>query len=170
LLKENIESALNKQINWELYSAYMYLSMSAYFNSIGMAGFASWMRVQAQEEQLHAMKLFDHIVARGGRVHLMEIAQPPLEWSSPTNVFEETYKHEQKVTALINDLVSLAKSEEDYATKNMLQWFVDEQVEEEESASEVFEKIKLVGTDGSGIYILDKEMGLRSFTPPKKAE
>ncbi|MBN1786068.1 MAG: ferritin [Candidatus Methanofastidiosa archaeon] len=166
MIKENIEEALNKQVNWEFYSAYLYLSMSAYFESVGLPGFASWMRVQAQEEQVHAMKFYDYIVARGGRVNLIAIEEPPSSWPSPEDVFEETYKHEQKVTGLINALVTLAIKEEDYATRNMLQWFIDEQVEEEESAYKALEKLKLVGNEGSGLYMLDKEFALRVFNPP----
>jgi len=170
MLKESVEKALNEQINWEMYSSYLYLSMSSYLESVGLPGFASWMRIQAQEELVHAMKFYDYIVARGGRVRLTEIKSPATEWPSPLEVFEETYKHEQKVTSLINGLVSLAIKEEDHATRNMLQWYVDEQVEEEESASSSLDKLKLVGTEGSGLYMLDKEFGQRVFTPPATKE
>lgn len=170
MISEKMEQALNKQVNWELYSAYLYLSMSSYFSKAGLNGFANWMRVQAQEEQMHAMKIYDYVLARGGTAHLMGIAEPPSAWSSPETVFEETYAHEQKVTSLINGLVSLAIEEQDHATRNMLQWFVDEQVEEEDNASTLLGKVRLVGTDGSGLYMLDKELGARVFTSPSTAE
>ncbi|MBN1324430.1 MAG: ferritin [Methanotrichaceae archaeon] len=160
--------ALNRQVNAELYSSYLYLSMSAYFESIGLKGFANWMRVQAQEEMMHAIKFYDYIVSRGGKVRLMQIDAPPTEWVSPLKVFEEVYAHEQKVTGLIHSLVDLAISRKDHATNNMLQWFVTEQVEEEASAEEIRQKVSLVsGERGIGVlYMLDKELGLRVFTPP----
>ena len=131
MLKEKIQAALGKQLNAELFSSYLYLSMSAYFQSISLPGFANWMRVQAQEELVHAMKFYDFINDRNGRVMLQKVDGPPTEWSSPLDVFESTYQHEQKVTGLINDLVNLAVAERDHATEIFLQWFVAEQVEEE---------------------------------------
>jgi ferritin len=166
MLKEKVQSALTEQLNWELYSSYLYLSMSAYFLSLNLAGFANWMRVQAQEELVHAMKFYDFINERGGRVMLQGVEAPPTEWSSPLDVFENAYKHEQKVTERINDLVSLALGEGDHATNIFLQWFVTEQVEEEASADEVVQKLKLVGDAGDGLFLLDREMGQRVFTPP----
>ena len=159
---------LNKQVNAELYSAYLYLSMAAYFESINLKGFANWMRVQAQEELTHAMRFFDYINERGGVVKLAAIEQPPTEWKSPLDVFEATYKHEVKVTGMINSLVNLAMKEKDHATYNMLQWFVAEQVEEEASADEIRQQLKLIGKDGRGILMLDRELGQRVFTPPVK--
>ncbi|NIS61960.1 MAG: ferritin [Proteobacteria bacterium] len=166
MLGEKIQSALNKQLNAEVYSSYLYLSMSAYFNSLNLPGFANWMRVQAQEELVHAMKFYDFINERGGRVILQQVEAPPTEWSSPLDVFENAYKHEQKVTGLINDLVNLAVGERDHATNIFLQWFVTEQVEEEASADEVVQKLKRVGDDSAGLFMLDGEMGQRVFTPP----
>jgi ferritin len=166
MIKKKMQEALNYQLNRELYSAYLYLSMSAYFQSINMKGFAHWMRVQTQEELAHAMKFYDYLGQGGGRVILSSIEDPPLEWGSPLEAFEHVYEHEQKVTSLINDLVNLAISEQDHATNNFLQWFVTEQVEEEESASEVVEKIKLVGDATEGLFMLDNELGQRVFTPP----
>ena len=166
MFKEKVQSALNEQLNWELYSSYLYLSMSAYFQAINLLGFANWMRVQAQEELVHAMKFYDFINERGGRVILQQVEPPPTEWSSPVDVFENAYKHEQKITGLINDLVNLAVGEGDHATNIFLQWFVTEQVEEEASADEVVQKLKLVGDDSSGLFMLDREMGQRVFTPP----
>jgi ferritin len=135
--------------------------MSAYFQTINLLGFANWMRVQAQEELVHAMKFHDFINERNGRVILQQVEAPPTEWSSPLDVFEGAYKHEQKVTGLINDLVNLAVGERDHATNIFLQWFVTEQVEEEASADEVVQKLKLVGDDSSGLFMLDGEMGQR---------
>jgi ferritin len=165
-VNREIEGALNQQLNAELYSSYLYLSMSAYFQTINLLGFANWMRIQAQEELVHAMKFYDFINERNGRVILQQVEAPPTEWSSPLDVFEGAYKHEQKVTGLINDLVNLAVGERDNATNIFLQWFVTEQVEEEASADEVVQKLKLVGDDSSGLFMLDGEMGQRVFTPP----
>jgi len=166
MVNREIEGALNQQLNAELYSSYLYLSMSAYFQTINLLGFANWMRIQAQEELVHAMKFYDFINERNGRVILQQVEAPPTEWSSPLDVFEGAYKHEQKVTGLINDLVNLAVGERDNATNIFLQWFVTEQVEEEASADEVVQKLKLVGDDSSGLFMLDGEMGQRVFTPP----
>jgi ferritin len=166
MLDEKMQAALNGQLNAELYSSYLYLSMSAYFQSISLPGFANWMRIQAQEELVHAMKFYDFINERGGRVQLKPVEGPPMDWSSPLDVFENTYKHEQKVTGLINDLVNLAVKEGDHATNIFLQWFVTEQVEEEASADEVVQKLKLMGDAKGGLFMLDREMGQRVFTPP----
>ena len=166
MIKENVLNALNYQLNAELYSAYLYLSMEAYFESIELTGFGNWMRVQAQEEMTHAMKFYDYIVQRGERVILSSIEEPPSEWESPQAAFEHVYKHEQKVTGLINALVDLAMSESDHATNNFLQWFVAEQVEEEESANAALQKIKLTGESKSGLFMLDSELAQRVFTPP----
>jgi len=161
-----MEKALNGQVNAELYSSYLYLSMSAYFESLKLRGFANWMRVQAQEEVVHAMKIYDHIIERGGRVILPAVEAPPTEWDSPLAVFEQVYSHEQKVTGLINDLVDLATSENDPATKSFLQWFVDEQVEEEDSANQVLQKLKLVGEAPDGLFMIDGELAEREFSAP----
>lgn len=166
MLSKRIESTINKQINAELWSAYLYLSMSAYFESISLKGFANWMWVQAREEVTHAMRLYNHITERSGKVLLTAIDKVPTEWKSPLNAFEETYKHEQKVTSLINNIVDLANKEKDHATVNMLQWFVNEQVEEESSADEIVQKLKLIGKDNSGLFMLDQELGQRVFNPP----
>jgi ferritin len=166
MLNKKIQPALNQQLIAELYSSYLYLSMSAYFQSVNLPGFANWMRVQAQEELVHAMKFYDFINERGGRVMLQQIEAPPTEWSSPLDVFENAYKHEQKVTGLINDLVNLAAGERDHATNIFLQWFVTEQVEEEASADEVVQKLKLAGNGSAGLFMLDGQMGQRVFTPP----
>ena len=166
MLSERMMKALNKQLNAELYSAYLYLSMAAYFESKNLKGFANWMRVQAQEELTHAMKIFDYINERGGRVYLEAIEKPPTEWKSPLDVFEATYEHEVKVTSMINDLVNMAMEEKDHATYNMLQWFVAEQVEEEASADEIRQQLRMIKEDGRGIMMLDRELKQRAFTPP----
>ena len=166
MIKEKIEKALNSQLNAELYSSYLYLSMSSYFSSLNLDGFANWMRVQAQEELMHAMKFYDYITERGGRALLTTIEAPPAQWDSPLKAFENVYTHEQKVTGLINDLVNMAVSEKDHATTAFLQWFVTEQVEEESSADAVVQKLRLVGDQGSGLLMIDQEMSQRAFTPP----
>lgn len=169
MLNAKMETALNEQINAELYSAYIYLSMSAYFLSIDLKGFANWMNSQAQEEVAHTMKIYNFILDRGGKVKLSAIDGPQTEWESPLAVFEAAYKHEQHVTGLIHDLVSLAIEEKDYPTKNLMDWFVDEQVEEEASASEIVEQLKLIGGEGHGLLMLDREMAQRQFDPAAQA-
>ena len=166
MLKDKMVESLNSQMNAELYSAYLYLSMEAYFESNDLSGFANWMRVQAQEEMTHAMKFYDYLVQRGARVTLTEIKSPPTEWDSPVATFEHVYEHEQMVTTLINQLVDLAISLSDHATNNFLQWYVAEQVEEEESSSGVLQKVKLAGDSPSGLLMLDQELAQRIFTPP----
>lgn len=170
MIQKKMEKALNEQINAELYSSYLYLSMSAYFSSINLNGFSTWMRTQAQEELMHAMKFYDYIIERGGIVTVTGIEAPPIEWDSPLDVFQYTYEHEQKVTGLINDLVDLAASLNDHATTAFLQWFVTEQVEEEASASEIVETLQLIGDSKQGLFMVDKEMGQRPslFTQPKE--
>jgi len=159
--------ALNKQINEELYSSYLYLSMSAWFENIGLKGFANWMKVQAKEELGHAMKFYKYIISRGGRVQLHEIKAPPHEWQSPLHAFEETLKHEKHITECINKLVELAEEEKDRATFNMLQWFVDEQVEEEANDEEIIAKLKMI--EGSnGIFMLDNQLAQRKYVEEVK--
>lgn len=161
MINKKIEDAVNNQINAEIYSGYLYLSMSAYFQVKGLKGFAHWMEVQAGEEFGHARKFYNYLFDRGGRVTMKQVDGPPTEWKSPENVFDEVYKHEQKVTALINDLVNLAIAEKDHATNNILQWFVAEQVEEENSALTVLDELKLIGNDGNGLLMKDRELGQR---------
>ena len=168
MLSKKMEKALNGQINAEMYSSYMYLSMSAWFEQQGLAGLAKWMNQQAQEEMFHAMKLFKFVNERGGRVLLDAIAKPPTDWKSATDVIQATLKHEQKVTGLINGLVDLAFDERDHATNIFLQWFVSEQVEEEDNVGAVLDKLKLIGKETSGLFTLDQEMGQRLFTLPAK--
>lgn len=169
MLSEEVQKALNGQLNREMYSAYLYLSMSAYFQSLNLGGFANWMQVQAQEEMVHAMKFYDFINERGGRVILLPLEAPPIEWDSPLDAFQEAYEHEKIVTGLINNLMELALSEHDHATQIFLHWFVTEQVEEEDSTNEVVQKIKLVGDAQGGLFMIDQELGQRVFTPPSPA-
>ena len=169
MLKQKLEKAINKQINAELWSGYLYLSMSAYFESLNLEGFASWMRVQAQEEVGHAMRFYKHVIERRGRVTVSAIPAPPTTWKSPMHAFGEAFKHEQKVTAMINSLVDLALTEKEHAAGTFLNWFVDEQVEEEASTSGVVEKLKLVGSEGGGLFMIDRELATRVFTPPPTA-
>lgn len=166
MISEKMQEALNEQVNAELYSAYLYLSMVAYFESENLHGFATWMRVQTQEEVMHAMKIYDYVNERGGRVTLKSIAEPPTEWKSPLAAFEAAYQHEQKVTGLINGLVNLAIEEKDHAANMFLQWFVNEQVEEENNADTIVQRIKLMADAPGAMYMLDNEMGQRVFTPP----
>ncbi|MBD3348812.1 MAG: ferritin [Candidatus Eisenbacteria bacterium] len=170
MLGKKMEKALNEQINAELYSAYLYLSMATWVEDEGLDGFGNWFKVQAQEEVSHAMRLYDYVYERGGRVRMTQIEAPKTDWKSPEAAFEDTLEHEQKVTALINDLVSLARKESDYATENMLQWFVAEQVEEEDTAGKLLQRVKLVGSKGHGLYMMDRELAARVFTPPAAEE
>ena len=169
MISANMQKAINDQINAELYSAYLYLAMEAYFHTKGLAGFATWMRVQVQEEMVHAMKMYDFLNARGGRVELQELARPTLAWDTPLAAFEAAYGHETGITERINKLVDLAIKESDHASNNFLQWFVAEQVEEEQSAGAVVDKLKMIGASGEGLFQLDKELGTRVFTPPAQA-
>ena len=161
MLSKTIQDAMNEQMKNELYSAYLYLSMSAYCEAANLPGFAHWMRVQAQEEVSHAMKFYDFIYERGGRVVLQAIDQPPVEFQSPLHVFEQTLEHEQKVTGMIHDLYGLAAQEKDYASQAFLQWFVTEQVEEEGSATQIVETLKMIGDKGQALVMLDRELGKR---------
>jgi ferritin len=164
-LNPEIQDAFNKQINAELYSAYLYLSMAAHFEAQSLVGMAHWMRIQAQEEVGHAMRFFDFIHDRDGRVTLTEIASPKTEWSSPLEVFQDAYEHEQKVTGLINGLSNLAANSKDHAAHNFLEWFVNEQVEEENTVRTIVDQLKLVGEDGVGQVMMDGRLGQRTAAP-----
>lgn len=165
MINKRIEEELNKQINAELYSAYLYLAMAAYLSSKNLQGFSNWMKVQFEEEQAHAMKLYDYILDRGGRVILKQLDAPQQEWKGILDIFENVLKHEQKVTSLINDLVNLAIEEKDHATVSMLQWFVTEQVEEEANVSDYLDQLKLIDGKGAALFMLDREAKQRVFTP-----
>jgi ferritin len=161
MLSRTLEEAINRQINRELYSSYLYLGMAAYFESVNLKGFASWMLVQANEERGHAMKFYDYIYARQGKVVLDAIEAPKAKWTSAGKVFDEVYAHEQKVTGMINNLVELAAKEKDHATFEMLQWFVKEQVEEEANAALIVDKVKTLGDIPGHLFYLDHELSKR---------
>jgi len=161
MLNAKIQEALNKQINAELYSAYLYLSMSASLETQNWGGMATWLKAQAQEELGHAMKIYGYVFERNGAVKLAQIDAPKDSWASPLKAFEEAYKHELKVTGLISKLVELAAKEKDHATSAFLQWFVTEQVEEEASALDVVDKLKLVGDHTGSLFMLDHALGQR---------
>ncbi len=169
MISKSMQDAFNEQINAELYSAYLYLSMATYFKEKSLDGFAKWMECQTMEEQYHALKMYGYVNERGGRVVLKPIEGPPVEWDSPLAVFRAVAEHEAKVTGLINTLVDLAIKEKDHASNNFLQWFVSEQVEEEASADEIVQKMKLVENAPGGIFMLDQELGKRVFTLPPEA-
>ena len=161
MLSKKMQDALNKQINAELYSSYLYLSMAAHFDAENLKGSAGWMKGQAQEEHAHAMRIYDYVNDRMGRVTLAAIDAPPTAWDSPLAVFQQTCEHEAKVTAMIHDLVNLAAAEKDHATEAMLQWFVTEQVEEEAAANEIREKLETIEGSPQGLFMLDQVLAQR---------
>ncbi|NTW13262.1 MAG: ferritin [Anaerolineales bacterium] len=161
MIGKPMQDAMNEQINKELYSSYLYLSMAAYFEDKNLSGFANWMRVQADEEREHAMKFYDFILERGGRVSLKAIDAPKTDWTSSLEVAEEVAAHEAKVTASIHALYELALKEKDYPTQVMLQWFISEQVEEEKNAAEIVANLKLIEERGTAVFVLDKQLGKR---------
>lgn len=165
MITKKMLNSLNEQLNKEIYSAYLYVSMAAYAASIGLAGFSSWFNVQVQEELVHSKKFYDYINQQGGRVTLKAIDAPPTDFANVTALFKETLEHERKVTKMINSIVSLAKKENDNATQGFLQWFITEQVEEEASAAEILQKLNLVGKDGNGILLIDSQLATRVFVP-----
>jgi ferritin len=170
MIGEKMQTALNEQIREELGSAYLYLSMAAYFHSQGLDGMAQWMRVQTQEELVHAMKLFDHVKDRGGRVELLALSEPKAEWRSALEAFRAAYRHEQFITSRIDELAKLAEEEKDPAAATMLEWFVKEQEEEEESASGNVQKLEAAGESRENLRDVDGELGRRTFTTPAKQE
>ena len=165
MLSKKMQEALNAQINAEYYSSYLYLSMAAWAEKVNLKGFANWFRVQSAEELIHVTKFFDYVVESRGEVALTAIEAPPTHWESAQAAFEATLKHEQHVSALINKLSDMAISEHDHASHTLLEWFVAEQVEEEATADQILEEIKLAGNAGAGLYLLDRDLAGRSFTP-----
>jgi len=161
MIGKKMQEAIGEQINAELYSAYLYLAMAGDFETKNLKGFANWMEVQAKEEVEHAKRFYDFVNERGGRVTLKGIGAPPAEWKSPLAAFEDAYAHEQKVTGLIHKLVDVARAEKDYAAEVMLQWFVNEQVEEEANASEIAEKLRLVKESSNGLFMMDRHLAER---------
>lgn len=168
-MNQKIENAFNEHLNAELYSSYLYLSMSAYLESENLKGMANWMRIQAQEEMTHVMKFYDFIHDRDGQVILKEVKAPKIEWSSTLEVFEDALAHERLVSGLINELVNLSRSENDHMADNFLQWFVTEQVEEEASAQEIADQLKLAGDQGGVLFMLDRELAKRTLGPSPTA-
>ncbi|MEJ2543847.1 MAG: ferritin [Calditrichaceae bacterium] len=161
MINKKMEKAFNGQINAELYSEYLYLAMSAYCETIDMPGFAAWMKQQAAEERIHAMRFYDFVFDRDGRVELEAIAKPQVEYKSILDMFENVLKHEQHVTKLIHDLYALALKENDYAAQVELQWFIAEQVEEEKTAKDIIQQLKWVGDKTAALYMMDQKMGER---------
>jgi ferritin len=164
MISQKMQEAFAKQINEEMYSSYLYLSMSAYFETANLRGFANWMKVQAYEELFHSMKFYTHIVERGGAVKLLQINEPKHAWNSPVDVFEESLQHEKHITKCIDDLMNLAIEQRDHAGRNLLNWFVDEQVEEESNFTEILEKLKMIGDHNPLLLMQDKEMSVRTTT------
>ncbi len=165
MISKTLETTINNQINKELFSEYYYLSMASYFNSVGLDGFENFFLIQVEEERFHAMKMYRFVNERGGRVILSQIDTPKTEFTSPLEVFQLAYEHEQFVTKLINELMDVAIAENDHAAKSFLNWFVDEQVEEEASMETIVNQLKLIGGEGNGLLMLNKELGARTFTP-----
>ena len=165
MIGERLNQAINDQIKNELESYYIYLSMAAYFHSISLDGMGHWMRSQAHEEMIHAMKFFEHSLDRGGKVVLQDLKQLKTEWTSPLQAFKDAYEHEKFITGKINELTSIAREEKDYASEPLLAWFSDEQVEEEASAGKITDQLEMIGEDKSGLLMLDRELAQRAFPP-----
>ncbi len=169
MIKDEVLNAMNEQINAESFSAYMYLSMAAYFENMGLQGFANWMKVQYQEEAAHALKFFNYVAGRAGKVVLKAVAQVPVEFDGIVDVFEKTLAHENHVTELINNLMNVAVKAGDHASQSFLKWFVDEQVEEESNVEKILATLKLINGQGNGIFMMDRELGQRVFVDPNAA-
>ena len=166
MINEKMEKAFNDQINAELYSEYLYLSMKAYFETLNLKGFVNWMDVQVQEEHAHAMGMFDYVNSRGGRVKLTAIDAPETDWESPLAVFEHILTHEELVTSLINKLADVAEEVKDRAAIGFLNWYIKEQVEEEDNVGQVLATLRLIGNDKNALLALDKELATRTFVAP----
>lgn len=165
MLSKKMEKALNDQVNAEMFAGYLYQSISAYYQSVDLPGFANWYYVQAREEFTHALRLYNYILERGGIVTLKAIEAPKTTWKDPSGPLRDGLQHEVKVTGMINKLVDMAEKEKDRATFNFLQWFIEEQVEEEDNANNNINRMKLAGNKGQGLFMLDKEMGTRVLSP-----
>jgi ferritin len=161
-----MEEAVNSQINKELYSSYLYLSMSAFLERQNLNGFANWMKIQSQEEYLHAMKFYAYLIQKGGKVTLLQIDKPKTEWRSILEAYEDTYVHELTVTESIDNLVNLALEVKDHATNSFLQWFVNEQVEEESNVTKILDELRMIGDNKTGLFMLDRELAQRVLTTP----
>ncbi len=165
MLKDEMRDELNKQINEEFFSAYLYLSMSAYFNSIGLKGFSNWMMVQYKEETDHALRFYNYMLSQGADIKLNSIKEPDHNWKSPLDAFKATLKHEQYITQCLNGLADLADALKDRPTNNFLQWYIDEQVEEEENDREIISKLELIGDSKNGLFMIDRELLQRKYLP-----
>ena len=168
MISEKMQSELNEQVNKEFYSAYLYLAMGAYCTKIGLPGFAHWMRLQYEEENMHVTKMYDYILDQGGDIHLKQIEEPAQEFGTPLEIFEKTLEHEQFITRSINDLMGLAIEERDYATQTFLQWYVSEQVEEEANVHDVLNPLRMVGNDKGGLMMIDQNLGGRAAAAPSE--
>ncbi|MBU0982318.1 MAG: ferritin [candidate division Zixibacteria bacterium] len=169
MITKKMQDAFNAQVGAEFYSAFLYLSMAAYLEDIDLPGAANWMRIQYQEEKSHAEKIFEYVIERDGRAEIPAWEAPKKAWKDAMDVFESAYAHEQKVTALIGGLVKTARAEDDHASEIFLQWFVNEQVEEEASVKAIIQQLKMVDTSRGGLYMIDRELASRTFTPPATA-
>ena len=166
MISQKLQDAINAQINAEFWSAYLYLARGQHFEHEGHSGIANWFKIQFKEEQAHAEIFINYLNSRGGRVILAPIAEVPSSWDSPLAAYEHTLAHEEKVTGLINDLYAIAVEEKDYATCNKLDWFVEEQVEEEETARGLIDQLKLIGNNGLALYTFNQELAARTYTVP----
>jgi ferritin len=166
MLGKKMEDALNEQVNREMYSAYLYMSMSSHFSHMGLKGFANWFMVQYHEEMMHAMKLYEYMNLQGGRILLKPLQQPPSEFESPLDAFNKTLDHEQFITKSIDDLMELALAEKDHASQIFLQWYVTEQVEEESNDNEIISQLRIIRDDPNGLMMLDRELAARATTVP----
>ena len=165
MIGKKLNDAMNEQIKNELESYYIYLSMSAWLHSKALDGMGHWMRVQAHEEMLHAMKFFNHLIDRGGKVVLKDLKQLKIQWKSPLEVFQDAFEHEKFISKKINDLMSIARQEKEYASEPLLAWFTDEQIEEESNANKITEQLEMIGADKSGLLMLDRELAARAYPP-----
>ena len=169
MISDKMQDALNEQVNKEFFSAYMYLAMSAYCSTIGLPGFANWMRMQYEEEIMHVTKMYDYIMGQGGVIELKAIEQPDQVYGTPLEIFEKTLEHEQLVTNLIHRLMDLAVEERDYATQTFLQWYVTEQVEEESNVNDILSPLRMVGDDKGGLMMIDQQLAGRMAPTPLPA-
>ncbi len=168
MINERIEKNINDQMNFEIYSAYIYKAMGAYCDSLDLTGFANWFKIQVEEEMFHADKMYNYLLERGGRPYFFKIDEPPKDWESLNAAFEHALKHEKLVTDRINKIMIAAIEENDFATRSFLNWFVDEQVEEEANVDTILKKLKLLNNSGHGLFMMDKDMAARVFIPPVK--
>ncbi len=166
MISDKIRDILNEQINKEFYSAYLYLSMSAYFSEIGLYGFSNWAKVQSKEEIDHGMILFEYILSRNSQVHLGQISTPAFDMTGPVEVFEQVYQHERSITSAIDGVANMSECECDLATRNFIDWYLSEQIEEEAAVSRIIGKLKAFGAEKSALYLIDRELASREYSSP----